>query len=121
MPRSSPARIAAPTPVHRSPRRSAAPLQYGAGIKAYALNLLIAQMISLQRVQHSIQTLLGQAISEATILKYVLQLHLALEHWEKTAIDRLLTLPAMHVDETSMRVDKTKPMDPRLLGQAISP
>ena len=29
------------------------PLQYGAGIKAYALNLLIAQMLSLKRVQQS--------------------------------------------------------------------
>lgn len=82
------------------------PLQYGAGIKAYALNLLIAQMLSLKRVQQSLQTLLGQVISEATILKYVMLLHLALEQWEKTAIERLLTLPALHVDETSLRVDK---------------
>ena len=45
-------------------------------------------------------------LSEATILKYVLQLHLALENWEKAAIEQLLTSPSMHVDETSMRVDK---------------
>ena len=82
------------------------PLQYGAGIKAYALNLLIAQMLSLKRVQQSLEPLLGQVISEATILKYVLALHLALENWEKVAIERLLTLPALHVDETSLRVDK---------------
>ena len=88
------------------PEAFCGPLQYGAGIKAYALNLLIAQMLSLKRVQQSLQTLLGQVISEATILKYVLLLHLALEQWEKTAIERLLTLPALHVDETSLRVDK---------------
>jgi transposase len=88
------------------PEAFCGPLQYGAGIKAYALNLLIAQMLSLKRVQQSLQTLLGQVISEATILKYVLILHLALENWEKTAIERLLTLPALHVDETSLRVDK---------------
>jgi hypothetical protein len=82
------------------------PLQYGAGIKAYGLNLLIAQMLSLKRVQQSIQTLIGLVISEATILKYVLQLHRALERWEQEAIERLLTLPAMHVDETSLRVDR---------------
>lgn len=81
-------------------------LQYGAGIKAYVLNLLVAQMISLKRVQHSIQTLIGQVISEATILKYVLALHQALEQWEKTAIEELLGLPAVHLDETSLRVDK---------------
>ena len=88
------------------PEAFCGPLQYGAGIKAYALNLLIAQMISLKRVQQSLQTLLGQVISEATILKYVLVLHLALEQWEKTAIEKLLILPALHVDETSLRVDK---------------
>jgi transposase len=81
-------------------------LQYGAGIKAYVLNLLIAQMISLKRVQQSIQTLIGQMISEATILKYVLMLHAGLERWEKTAIEELLKLPAIHLDETSLRVDK---------------
>jgi transposase len=88
------------------PEAFCGPLQYGAGIKAYALNLLIAQMLSLKRVQQSLETLLGQVISEATILKYVLALHLALESWEKAAIERLLTLPALHVDETSLRVDK---------------
>lgn len=88
------------------PETYCGPVQYGSGIKAYALNLLIAQMISLKRVQLSIQTLIGQVISEATILKYVLQLHLSLERWESLAIERILTHPAMHVDETSIRVDK---------------
>ncbi|MCP5037735.1 MAG: IS66 family transposase [Rhodobacteraceae bacterium] len=82
------------------------PLQYGAGIKAYVMNLLIAQMLSLKRVQQSIRTLIGQAISEATILKYVMQLHHALETWEQSAIEQILAMPAMHVDETSLRVDK---------------
>jgi transposase len=88
------------------PEAFCGPLQYGAGIKAYALNLLIAQMLSLKRVQQSLETLLGQVISEATILKYVMLLHLALERWEKAATEQLLSLPALHVDETSLRVDK---------------
>lgn len=88
------------------PEGFSGPLQYGAGIKAYVVNLLIAQMLSLRRVQQSIQTLIGEVISEATILKYVLQLHQALEPWERCAIERLLSVPAMHVDETSLRVDK---------------
>ena len=82
------------------------PLQYGPGVKAYALNLLIAQMLSLKRVQQSIQTLIGLAISEATILKYVLQLHQALAAWEDAAIDQILSRPTLHVDETSLRVDR---------------
>lgn len=88
------------------PQDFCGPLQYGAGIKAYVLNLLLAQMVALKRVQHSIQTLIGQVISEATILKYVLALHQALEQWETMAIEELLKLPAMHLDETSLRVDK---------------
>lgn len=82
------------------------PLQYGPGIRAYLLNLLIAQMLSLKRAQQSIRTLIGMAISEATILKYVMQLHQALARWEHSAIDQVLALPTMHVDETSLRVDK---------------
>ena len=88
------------------PEQFSGPLQYGPGIKAYVLNLLIAQMLSLKRVQQSIQTLIGLLISEATILKYVLQLHQALESWEKASIEQLLAMPAMHVDETSLRVER---------------
>ena len=82
------------------------PLQYGPGIKAYALNLLIAQMLSLKRIQHSVQTLIGRMISEATLLKYVLQLHDNLAVWERAAIEQILMQPSMHVDETSLRVDR---------------
>jgi len=84
------------------------PLQYGTGIKAYILDLLIAQMVSLNRIQKLIKTLIGNVISEATILKYVMQLYLALENWEQAAVEKLLTMPSIHVDETSFRVNKKK-------------
>lgn len=90
----------------RFPADMAGPLQYGPGIKAYVLNLLLAQMLSLKRVQQSLRTLIGMILSEATILKYVMQLHQALGKWERDAIEEILTLPAMHVDETSLRVDR---------------
>ncbi len=90
------------------PADMSGPLQYGAGIKAYILNLLIAQMLSLNRLQKMVRTLIGMVISEATILKYVMQLYLALERWEQSAITQLLAMPSMHADETSMRVDKNK-------------
>ncbi|WP_419652180.1 IS66 family transposase, partial [Thiolapillus sp.] len=63
-------------------------------------------MISLKRVQQSIQTLIGQILFEATILKYVMQLHHTLAAWEQSVIEQLLQMPAMHVDETSLRVDR---------------
>lgn len=92
----------------RFPADMPGPLQYGPGVKAYILNMIMAQMVSFRRVQQSIKTLIGQVISEATMLKYILQLHQCLEPWEQGAIEELLAMPAMHVDETSLRVDKKK-------------
>jgi len=82
------------------------PLQYGDGLKAYIISLLVCQMISLNRAQKLIKTLIGRVISEASLLQFVLRLHLALEQWESTSIDQLLKSSAMNVDETSLRVDK---------------
>ena len=82
------------------PSDLAGPVQCGLGIKAYILNLLITQMVSLNRVQKLLKTLIGRAISEAVMHKYILQLHVALEGWEQDAIRQLLASPVMHVDET---------------------
>jgi hypothetical protein len=35
-----------------------------------------------------------------------MQLHHCLQRWEESAIAQLLAMPAMHVDETSFRVDR---------------
>jgi len=88
------------------PAAFSGPVQYGAGVKAFVLNLVIAQMVSLKRAQQMIHTLIGQAISQAVVLKYVLQLHVALERWEAAAVKQLLAAPVMHVEETSLRVEK---------------
>ena len=87
------------------PTAFAGPVQYGTGIRAYAVHLMMAQMVALKRVQQSIRTLIGLEIAESTLLKYVMQLHHALARWEREAIERLLTLPSLHVDETSLRVE----------------
>lgn len=49
--------------------------------------------------------MVGQAISEATRLKYVLQLHHVLDSSEGHAIDELLNSSVIHVDETSPHVE----------------
>ena len=82
----------------------AGPRQYGPGLKAYVLHLLVAQMVALKRVQQTVQTLIDEVIAEATILCYVMQLYRALAAWEQAAIDQLLAQPTLHVDETSLRV-----------------
>ena len=104
--KSSTARAATPRRAHASPLEMPGPLQYGPGIKAYVVHLLIAQMLSLKRVAQSMHALIGQLLSEATLLGYIAQLHHALAEWERQAIERLLAQPAMHVDETSLRVDR---------------
>ena len=82
------------------------PTQYGNGIKAYIINLLICQMVALNRVQKLVKTMVGVVISETTMLKFILRLHQALEQWESAAIEAILKNPSMHVDETSLRVSK---------------
>ena len=81
-------------------------LQRYLGTRASVLNLAMTRMLSLQRVQESLQTLVDRLISEATILSHLRQLYLALEAWEQAAIEQLLRQPAPHVDETSLRVER---------------
>lgn len=81
-------------------------VQYGIGIKASIINFLCAQMISLERVQEHFKGLIGRLISQSVMLKYIAQFSYSLENWEKRMIQRLLQGPAIHVDETSMRVNK---------------
>jgi len=82
------------------------PLQYGNGLKAYVISLLVCQMVALNRVQKMIKAMIGTVISEATLLAFALRLHKALADWEESAIDELLKSKAINVDETSFRVDK---------------
>jgi len=82
------------------------PLQYGDGLKAYIINLLICQMISLNRVQKMIKTLIDRIIAESTMLQFILRLHIALAQWELNATEELIKSSAINVDETSLRVDK---------------
>ena len=51
-------------------------------------------MLSLKRVAQSMHALIGQLLSEATLLGYVAQLHRSLAEWERHAIERLLASPA---------------------------
>jgi transposase len=81
-------------------------LQYGNGLKAFAIHLIISQMVALNRVQKQISAMMGIVISEATLLKFVLRLYQGLAEWEAGAIERILQAPSVHVDETSCRVEK---------------
>lgn len=86
----------------------AGPLQYGNGIKSYIINSLVCQMIPLNRLKKFVNAMIGTVIAEATLLKFILRLHLSLALWEAAATKKILAAPAMNVDETSLRVDKNK-------------
>ena len=79
-------------------------LQYGAGIVAFATHLLSAQLLSLKRATETLKALTGRAIAEATLLAWLTRLHEALGGWEHAAIERLLTEPVLHADETALRI-----------------
>jgi len=81
------------------------PIQYGDGLKAFVINLLIGQIVALNRVQKLVKSMIGVAIAEASLLKFVLRLHQALATWERQAAASILNTPAINVDETSFRVD----------------
>ena len=82
------------------------PLQYGNGLKAFVINLLVCQMVALNRTQQLVKSMIGTILAESTLLKFVLRLHGALAAWEHQAIEAILQTPALHVDETSLRVDQ---------------
>lgn len=83
------------------------PLQYGLGVQAFIINLLVCQMVALKRAQTLVYSIIDVVIAEATMLQFILRLHAALEKWEVRTTEKLMQEAVMHVDETSLRVDKT--------------
>ncbi len=82
------------------------PVQYGSGLQAFIINLLVAPMLSLRRTVELVRAISSLRLSEATCLGYIRRLHAALQAWEAAASARLLASPALHADETGLRVDR---------------
>lgn len=81
-------------------------LQYGIGIKAAIINYIMVQMFSYDRCSEHFKGLIGRFISQATMLKYIMNFYLSLAKWETQKIKEILKMPVIHVDETSIRVNK---------------
>ncbi len=90
----------------RFPASMPGPVQYGTGLQAFIINLLVAPMLSLRRTVERVQAISGLRLSEATCLGYIRRLHEALQAWEDAASARLLACPALHADETGLRVER---------------
>ena len=69
----------------RFPENMPGPLQYGDGIKALVIDLLVAQMLSLNRCTELVQAMTGIKMSQATCLGYIDLLYDSLEQWEADA------------------------------------
>ena len=89
----------------RFPANLPGPRQYGVGLQAFISNLLVAHMLSLRRVVELVRAISGLCLSEATCLGYIRRLHKSLQAWEEAAGACLLDSPALHADETGLRVD----------------
>ncbi len=89
----------------RFPDGMPGPLQYGPGLQAFTVNLPGAQMLSPDRAVALVHATCGLKLSEATCLGYVRRLHDAPGPREEAAVARLLERPALHADETGLRVD----------------
>lgn len=88
------------------PENMKAPLQYGNGVKAYIINLLVCQMVSINRTQKLLKAMISTVIAEATMLKFILRLYNALANWELAATEKIMSEFSINVDETSLRVNK---------------
>ena len=88
------------------PENMSGPLQYGIGVKAAIINFVIIQMISFNRVGEHFKGLIGKYISPSVMQKYISQFSRSLKEWEDRMKGEILKSGFIHVDETSMRVNK---------------
>jgi transposase len=80
-------------------------IQYGDGVKILIINFLMVQMVSLQRTAEFLNGILGSVVSQAVMLKYILQMYHALDLWEAEQIDFLKNSTSLYIDETSVRIN----------------
>ena len=81
-------------------------LQNEPGIVAHVVHLLCALMVSFNWTAAMIQATTVRLPSDAALPGFVSRLHQDLEPWEAAVIGKLLDMPALHIDETSLRVDR---------------
>jgi transposase len=81
-------------------------VQYGDTVKAMVINFMCVQMMSLQRLQEHMMSIIGRSLSQAIMLKYLLQFSVSLKKWEEEQITALYNCKFIHCDETSVRINK---------------
>ncbi|MCP3775782.1 IS66 family transposase [Paenibacillus sp. MZ04-78.2] len=80
-------------------------IQYGNNLKAVVSYLNVQQLLPLERLGDFVEALTGHRISEGTIVNMNQALYEKLEAFETQAKAVLRSVPVLHSDETSMRVN----------------
>jgi transposase len=92
----------------RFPEDVNAPTQYGKGINALAIYLMIYQLLPSQRTQELFSTLLNVNISQGTLKNICKEAYNRLESTEEMIINNILDSPVAHADETGFYVNGTR-------------
>jgi transposase len=83
-----------------------APVQYGCGIKALAVYLMVNQLVPMERTQQIFKDILGISLSQGTLTTIATQAFDGLEKTEEVIKENILASPVVHADETGCDVSK---------------
>lgn len=86
------------------PENVTAPVQYGQKVKALSVYLNQYQLLPLQRLSEFFEDVLGQRISEASLLTFKNELYDSLQSFEGEIKELLIQAGIAHFDETGHRV-----------------
>ncbi len=81
-----------------------APVQYGNGVKAYAVLLNVYYKLPFKKIQSLFSDLFGYAINESTVYSAGRQCYQKLEETEETIKTKIAEGDVAHADETGLRV-----------------
>ena len=90
---------------HQSHACANAPVQYGNGLKATAVELNQVQCLPFKRCAEFFQQKFALSLSPGTLVSFARQASSRLKRWEETAKNELLSSSVLHADETGINVN----------------
>lgn len=91
---------------HQAHSIAGAPVQYGSGLKATAVELNQVQCVPYKRCAEFFQQKFDLSLSPATLVSFAKQASARLESWEEAAKYELLSSGVLHADETGVNINK---------------
>jgi len=81
-------------------------VQYGSGVKAMAIYLMVTQLLPMDRTQEIFREILHTSLSQGTLLSIMQQGYDGLEKTDQTLQELIVQTPVVHADETGCDVGK---------------